>query len=60
MTVSYDTVEAIYAVLHKHCTDEQVELIVTDLLKVPGNQSFRETVKRLAARDATVKPKPRK
>jgi hypothetical protein len=52
MSASYGTVEKIYMIMRRHCTDKQVELIIDDLLQVPGNKSFRDTVVRLAARDA--------
>lgn len=54
MTASYKTVEAVYAAVRKHVTDEQMIKIIDELMEVPGNKSFRETVVRLAAEDAKV------
>ena len=47
MVASYDTVTAIFRVMQKHCSPEQIRKIVEELKTVPGNKSFRETVERL-------------
>lgn len=52
MVASYDTVERIYKAVRNHVTDKQMEKIVDELLQVPGNKSFRDTIIRLAAIDA--------
>ena len=39
--------ELIYSVIRKHVTDTQIRLILEDLISMPGNQSFRDTVGRL-------------
>jgi len=54
MVASYNTVEEIYKVVRKHVTDAQMEKIIDGLLQIPGNQSFKATVIRLAAIDARV------
>jgi hypothetical protein len=54
MVASYNTVEQIYRIMQKHCTDQQIEKIIDDLLQVPGNDSFRRTINRLAGRDALM------
>jgi hypothetical protein len=48
MAASYETVKAIYKAVRRHVTDEQLEKIVNDLRQIPGNKSFRDTIKRLA------------
>lgn len=63
MSASHETVEQVYRVVRKvllrHTTEEQtnivMEKIVDELLEVPGNKSFRETVRRLAGEDAKVR-----
>lgn len=52
MTASHSTVEAVYHAVRKHVTDEQMKLIVEELLRIDGNRSFCETIRRLAAVDA--------
>jgi hypothetical protein len=50
MVASNDTVTKIYWVIRKHCTDSQIKAIIKDLIDVPGNQSFRDTIIRLQER----------
>lgn len=50
MAASYKTIE----VVRRHVSDNQIEKIVSDLLLVDGNVSFREIIRRLAAVDARV------
>lgn len=54
MTASYKTVEAVYSAVRRYVTDRQMELIIDDLLQIPGNKSFKDTIKRLAGIDARV------
>ena len=49
MAASDKTVEAIAKVILRHVTPEVAERIIHDLLEVPGNQSFGETVAKLVA-----------
>jgi hypothetical protein len=49
---SFATIEAIYKVVRKNVSAQQMEKIIDDLLQVPGNQSFRETIERLVAINA--------
>jgi hypothetical protein len=58
VSASYSTVEAIYKTVRRHVTKEQMGAIIDDLLQIEGNQSFRETVERLAAEDAKAKNRP--
>jgi hypothetical protein len=58
VTASFDTIRKVYKAVRKHVTDAQMEKIIDDLLQVQGNQSFRETIKRLATLDATVEKRP--
>jgi hypothetical protein len=55
MVASNQTIEAIYSAVRRHVTDEQMQSIIADLLKIAGNKSFRDTVKRLAAINARTK-----
>jgi hypothetical protein len=48
MSASNRTVEAILKVVQKHAGDEITRKIIKDLLDVPGNASFRDTVVKLA------------
>jgi len=50
MAASHDTVEQIYLIIKRHVSDDQLEAIIDELLQVPGNKSFRETIRRLAGR----------
>jgi hypothetical protein len=54
MAASYSTVEEIFNIICRHCSPEQREKIIDDLLQVDGNKPFKDTVRRLAARDARV------
>jgi hypothetical protein len=47
MTASRDTVEIIYQVVKRHVSEQQLDAILEDLAEVPGNQSFRNTIRRL-------------
>ena len=49
MVASYkiEADELIYSVIRKHVTDTQIRLILEDLISMPGNKSFRDTVGRL-------------
>ena len=47
--VSKDTLEKIMAVMKHHLTPSQVRAIIAELNEVPGNKSFRDTVKAVAA-----------
>ena len=49
MAASDKTVEAIAKVILRHVTPEVAERIIGDLLEVPGNQSFRDTIAKLVA-----------
>lgn len=52
MAASHETVDKIYEAVRKHVSDDQMRRIVDELLDVPGNKSFRDTIERLAALDA--------
>jgi hypothetical protein len=47
--VSKDTLEKIMVVMKHHLTPSQVRAIIAELNGVPGNKSFRPTVKAVAA-----------
>jgi hypothetical protein len=47
MAASYDTVARVLHVVRRHVDDRTVLKIALDLLDVPGNRSFRDTVQRL-------------
>jgi len=48
MVASNDTtVRLIYEVLKRHVSDDQMQAIIEDLMNVPGNKSFRDTIERL-------------
>jgi hypothetical protein len=47
MVVAHDTVEQILQVVLRHVSKRTARRIVADLLEVPGNQSFRDTIRRL-------------
>ena len=47
--VSKDTLEKIMVVMKHHLTPSQVRAIISELNEVPGNKSFRDTVKAVAA-----------
>jgi hypothetical protein len=48
MVASYDTIVGIYDIMRKHCTKEQLDKIILDLMDIRGNKSFRESIDRLA------------
>jgi len=48
MAASDRTVEEIVKVISKHVDLETMQKIVAELLLVPGNQSFRDTIQKLA------------
>ena len=50
MAASHETVAQIVEVVKKHVGKRTLEYIVIDLLKVDGNQSFRDTIQRMADR----------
>jgi hypothetical protein len=47
--VSRETLEKIMAVMKRHLTPSQVRAIVGDLNEVPGDKSFRDTVRAMVA-----------
>ena len=47
--VSRDTLEKIMVVMKHHLTPSQVRAVVAELNEVPGNKSFRDAVKAVAA-----------
>jgi hypothetical protein len=49
MAASRDTVEAVLEVVRRHVSEQQFRRIVRDLFDVPGNASFRETIRRMAS-----------
>jgi hypothetical protein len=49
MVASKDTMKLIYEAVKRHVSDDQMQAIIDDLLTVPGNKSFRDTIERLAA-----------
>ena len=51
MAASWDTVKAIYTVMRRHVTDEQIQKILVDLYNIDGNKSFRDTIYRLVQHD---------
>jgi hypothetical protein len=50
MAARRDTVEAVLEVVRRHVSEQQLRRIVRDLLDVPGNAAFRETIRRMASR----------
>ena len=48
MVASYETVEAVIEVVRKYVDEETFGKIVVELLEVAGNDSFEETMQRLA------------
>lgn len=48
MSASDDTISKVARVILRHVDREVAVKIATELLEVPGNKSFRETVERLA------------
>jgi hypothetical protein len=49
MVASFDTVAEIAKVIRRHVSDEAYRKILDDLMAVPGNKSFRDTIMRLHA-----------
>lgn len=47
MAASYKTVQKVIEVVERYVDDQTLEKIILDLEKVDGNQSFRDTVKRM-------------
>jgi hypothetical protein len=47
MVVSRDTTLSIYLIFEQHLSEQQMDLVLGDLLEVPGNRSFRDTIERL-------------
>ena len=50
MSASHDTVEKVLDVVLKHVDRRTAGKIIDELLDIPGNQSFRDTVVRLRDR----------
>jgi hypothetical protein len=48
MVASVSSIEAVVRIVRKHVSDEKFQVIVSELIDVPGNASFRESVMRLA------------
>ena len=48
MAASTHTIKAIATVMVRHVDRQTIEKIVDELLDIPGNSSFRETIRRLA------------
>lgn len=48
MSASDATVRLVANVIRRHVSDETISKIIADLLEVPGNKSFRDTVELLA------------
>jgi len=48
MAASDHTVREILRVIRKHLDQATLEKIMDELLDVPGNESFRETIQKLA------------
>ena len=48
MAASYKTVEKIIEIMQKHIDKETFKKIVSELLEVEGNSSFKDTIKRIA------------
>jgi hypothetical protein len=47
MVASNDTVNLILNIVLRHVTPRAARRIVKDLLSVPGNKSFRDTIEKL-------------
>jgi hypothetical protein len=45
---SNETIKQVINILRYHLTEAQIKAILEDLLKVPGNKSFTDTIKALA------------
>ena len=48
MAASDHTVREVLRVIRKHVDQATLEKIMDELLDVPGNESFRETIQKLA------------
>ena len=48
MAASDQTVREVLRVIRKHVDQATLEKIMDELLDVPGNESFRETIQKLA------------
>jgi hypothetical protein len=48
MAASDATVAQVLVVIERHVDRKTLRAIVQDLLEVPGNQSFRDTISKLA------------
>ena len=48
MAASDQTVRDVLKVIQKHVDQPTLEKIMDELLDVPGNESFRETIQKLA------------
>jgi len=48
MAASDNTVREVLRVIRKHVDQATLEKIMDELLDVPGNESFRETIQKLA------------
>jgi hypothetical protein len=59
MVVSELTAMMIYQVVRKHVSERQMNYILKDLMEVPGNVSFRETVVKLMNIDALYRTNKR-
>ena len=49
MAASDQTVREVLRVIQNHVDQATLEKIMDELLDVPGNESFRETIQKLAA-----------
>jgi hypothetical protein len=47
MAASHATVEEVLAIVRRHVSDEIMTTLFEELLKIPGNNSFVETIRRL-------------
>lgn len=52
--ISAKTVEEVLSVVNRHVDRETLLRIVNDLLDVPGNASFRDSVRALAERTGVL------
>ena len=50
--ISQETAQAVLRVISKHVSESQMHMILKDLLRVPGNESFKDSVRRLLAESA--------
>jgi hypothetical protein len=47
MVAGQDTVDKIYKVMKRNLNKVQLNCVIQELLTVPGNKSFRDTIQRL-------------